>query len=476
MKFAPATPAIEESKAVVPDQDWLATEEEPPRWDQLPGAKCIARWAVELRDAIAGNADAASWRLVGAGAAIEYKDLGLCESVFRRVARDAGLRFVSIPEHAVMGIPLDASCPFAALAPAMVYLEPGDWMLKIKVEKQGRELADSVRDFRQALKSFMTEFNPRLPVVFATAAFDLDDIAEMLRAPGLFDRRFALRPPTTVETGESFLGQLGLENCALSLMDFPHKVGIVVQGYPNDRVRELHLLHLRRKAARENRRLEFVDLVEVGLQGSVETDELVPASDASLRTVAVHEAGHAVVAMIDSAGSNISEYLSIVAVANCKGVSVDSCTHRYATREQTTYASFRHQIRGYLAGRAAEEVVFGAENVSGGAREDLVHASVLSFEAFALLGFSPNMDCADASASNLAVVVAGDDPSEAEEAHVAMLTRQFLADQYREVLSLLHAHRGFLDEVTQCLLQRRTMDQESLSELGRKYLPFSEVR
>lgn len=469
MKFTPATPAIQESKTAALDQDWLATGEEPPSWDQLPGTQCVARWAAELRDAITGGADAGAWRLVGSGAAIEHEDLDLCESMFRRVAHDAGMRFVSIPADAVMGISLDASCPFQDMAPVMIHLEPGDWMTKINVGKQGQEFADSVRAFRQKLKSFMKEFNPGRPVVFATAAYDLDDIAEMLRSPGLFDRRFIVPPPTTLETGLIFLGQLGRDCCAPSLADVPHKVGIVVQSYPGTRVRELHLLHLQRKAAREKRRLEFIDLVEVSVQGSAETDDLPPQSDEFLRLVAVHEAGHAVIAMIDSAGGNIPEYLSIVAVPSCNGVSVDSCTYRYSVRKQTTYASFRHQIRGYLAGRAAEEIVLGPENVSGGSREDLVNANKLSIEAFACLGFAPNMDHPGASASNLAVLI-DDDPSEAEEAHFESLIRQFLADQYREVLALLTTHRCFLDDIAENLLQRKVMDQDMLSDLANKYL------
>ena len=465
MQFAPATSAIRESKTSAPGDGGLTDGDEPPSWDRLPGTQCLARWAEELRDAIAGGADAAAWRLVGSGAAIEYKDIDLCETVLRRVARDAGLRFVSVPADEVMNISLDASCPFPAMAPVMIYLEPGDWMLKINAEKQGQQLADSVRDFRNALKSFMLDFNPRQPVLVATATRDLDDIVPLLRAPGLFDRRFIVRPPTTVEAGLAFLDQLGLDICSPSLADSSHKVGIVVQDYPTIRVRELHLLHLQRKAAREKRWLEFIDLVELGVRGSVEGDEPPPRNDAFPRLVAVHEAGHAAVAMIDSAGGDIPEYLSIIAGPGCSGVSVDSCTYRYSAGKLNTYADFRHQVRVYLAGRAAEEVVFGAENVSGGSREDLVHARVLSFEGFALLGFAPNMDCADASARNLAVVVAGDDPSEAEEAHVHALTRRFLADQYREVLALLVTHRRFLDEIAESLLQRKVMDQDVLADL-----------
>ncbi|MFZ3223237.1 MAG: hypothetical protein WA142_09095 [Rugosibacter sp.] len=458
------TPEIVICKSPLTEPISTSTDEEPPSWESISGAQCIARWAEELRVAVASRCDIPEWRLVGTGAVIENNDLDACKSIFRRVAKDAGLRFLETTKKEVADIFLNAADTFLTVTPVMIYLEPGDWMLKTDAGNAELMLA-----FRKALGSFMKRFNPRQPVIFVTAVYKLTDMADMLRAPGLFDRRFALRSPTPLELGQEFLNQLGRDICAPSLADFPQKLGIIVGEYPGTRLRDLHVLHLQRVAAREKRQLELVDVVAVGFAGSVETDALPTDNPALYRSVAVHEAGHAVVSMIDSSGRNTPDFLSIRETTNYNGVSVDAYLYSYSLRSHLTYRDFRHQIRNYLAGRAAEEVVFGPENVTGGCRSDLINANALATKGFCCLGFVPHMDRVNFSGSNLAIVVS-DEPDQGNDDYFGPMIRKFLADQYQEVIDMLTDNRRFLDEVTDALLQCDIMDQTTLTKLGSKYL------
>jgi cell division protease FtsH len=116
-----------------------------------------------------------------------------------------------------------------------------------------------------------------------------------------------------------------------------------------------------------------------------------PLSPAFGRSVAAHEAGHAAVAILDSNGKNIPDYWSIVPGADFKGVVAESIAYRESLGGRTTYADFRHQIRVRLAGRAAEELAFGPENISSGACGDLESVWKRSSRAFGRWGFAPDM-------------------------------------------------------------------------------------
>ena len=445
-------------------------EDEPvPTWEEFSGARCIAGWATEIKELIASNASKGQWQLIGHGTVVESADLGICEGLFRRVSADAGIAFVSILQDDVLNLPVTQLEEFAQSAPLLVYLKPGDWMLKIDAEKVEKSEADRIREFRNNLKTFMLDFNPDKPVIFSTSTYNLDDMADLFKATDLFGRRFSIPKPTTEKIGQDFLDEIGRDICTPSLLSVADKVGYLIRDeFDNKRLRALYVMHLRRKSAKENRQLEFVDLVEAKVRGTVESDN-VQEEDATFdeQNTLAHEAGHAVVAMVDSAGVNTPEYLSIIPASDYSGISVGSYTFKKLTSCSVTYAQFRHRLRVHLAGRAAEEVIFGAEQVTGGSREDLQNAHKLVAESFACRGFAPHMEREGNSGSNLAVIL--DEPSDSEEAYLETLIRQFMADQYLDTVNLLIANRSLLDDVMAHLREHKVLDQDLLAALGKKH-------
>ena len=124
----------------------------------------------------------------------------------------------------------------------------------------------------------------------------------------------------------------------------------------------------------------------------------------------------------------------------------------------------RHRIRICLAGRAAEEVVFGCHEIgTRGLTNDLENATTMTTRMFATCGMQLDIDDRGCSSDNLAVVV--DTPSPSEMAHVERLTRQFLGNQYRAVLALLEQNRDLLDAIAEALLEQRFLSQEALSTI-----------
>lgn len=137
-----------------------------------------------------------------------------------------------------------------------------------------------------------------------------------------------------------------------------------------------------------------------------------------------------------------------------------------------TYADMRHKVRIGLAGRAAEELVFGPELVSHGSRDDLKRVTLSAASAFAFWGFAPSMEKERQSGSNLSLSGIDDDlfiPS--ESAHTKALVREFLATEYGVVMEVLAVHRSLLDAIAERLLVDAVVDQEALEELVRGHVP-----
>ena len=168
-------------------------------------------------------------------------------------------------------------------------------------------------------------------------------------------------------------------------------------------------------------------------------------------------------AALDSGGKNIPEYTSIVPSVAFSGIVIESYAFHHAHDEMNTYRDFRHNIRICLAGRAAEEVIFGVEGISSGAAGDLENASRHASNAFAFWGFAPQMEKNGRSGSNLGVVFGK--PSLSEMKHVETLVRQFLEEEYEVVKTMLEQNRSLLDAVAERLVADPILGQDELSAI-----------
>ena len=176
-----------------------------------------------------------------------------------------------------------------------------------------------------------------------------------------------------------------------------------------------------------------------------------------LESTAYHEAGHALAAIINSGGAEIPEYATAIPGTLPSGGSfLGVVAHAISNSEHEDYTeSFLdlcHTVRHALAGRAAEELIYGVENVSSGASNDLEKATQLAFRHFAISGFAPGMARAENSGQNLAIYLGLKEglerlASPAQIDRLYGLAREFLASEYAATLELLQSHRRLLDMI-----------------------------
>jgi len=467
-------PEIQElAKSMKADQsnisEWLVLDtlrSQP--WSEECYTGALRAWSNDISVAL-DSKDPVDWRFAGSGVVLFSDELGLCHDLIRRVASEAGFNLWVDNSQGGKIVP-----PLVRLqkrAPSLVLLKPGRWHITRKIADQEVEVNTvEVLEFQEGITREMCGFNPDRPIipVVCLPTDQESSISETLQRPCFFDRFIRLHPMTLEQRGKRFIEEIGRERCGRSVIAAPGKVGFAVkQWFGETRSRALAVLHLQRVHRRSDRLIEMTDVLDVALRGVVEMDQReIAGSTFPRNVVAIHEAGHAVVSIIDSDGENMPDYCTIIPGGDFEGVVVGSLEFHQSKDASMTYAKFRHLIRVSLAGRAAEELAFGPEHVTNGATSDLETCFRRSSQAFMNYGFAPEMKSSMDSGSNLAVVIG--QPSPSEYVHIEEMVRKFLASQYAEVCNILKENNNLLNAVAERMLWDPVVDQFELKEIWRQ--------
>lgn len=437
------------------------------QWREFGHVAKIQGWIEELKNAKDSPITAYDWRLMGRAVMICHPIEELREPLVKKIADEAGYEYIRFSGEAFFELVRERK-PIPGSTPAIIHVEQCAWSGKIEDDKKA---AKELSDFQKiGLPNYLAELPNDLLVIFVVTGKSYVDLNPALRTVGTFDRRFDIAKPTLDELGIWFLNNIGTHLCDDSLLADAGKVGKLIDNeFEARRRQKLIALQMQRLAKREERLLSFDDLVYFAVHGGSETEHKQDEDSATLHRIAVHEAGHALVSIIDSDGRNMPDYTSIMPGAHFKGIVADSYAYSYALTGRYTYEDSRHKIRTQLAGRIAEAVVFGTTKVSTfSARSDLSNATAWAKELVGICGFSAEHENPDAIRDNLAVI--DDEATPSEAAHIEQQTRLFLKRQYEAVELMILENKPFLDAITHALLEKQVLYQSDMSTIFRDIL------
>ncbi|MFW6328303.1 MAG: hypothetical protein ACOC2F_08340 [Bacteroidota bacterium] len=170
-----------------------------------------------------------------------------------------------------------------------------------------------------------------------------------------------------------------------------------------------------------------------------------------LHRVALHEAGHALLRMLNESSGEKLAYISIVPRNNGRLGFVASLPSSSVSHTKKTYLEILEVL---LGGRAAEEVILGSENVSSGAggdeNSDLGKATRLAESMVTRYGFGKNAGLVYADLPN---------PDQEKEAG------ELINDCYRAALSKLYENKERLQKIIDILIKRQEISGNDLREL-----------
>jgi cell division protease FtsH len=315
--------------------------------------------------------------------------------------------------------------------------------------KRGRNQSHNEDD--RTLNQLLVEmdgFTPSDGVVVIAATNRPDDLDAALRRPGRFDRTVTVGLPSAA--GREAILRLHAERRRIPLHP---EVDLTRLAHLSPGSSGAELAHLLNEsaiaAAREGEDQVRWRHVEAARDRMLLGKERVgfTAQDEEWRTVAYHEAGHALVGVVCCPEDGLHK-VTIQPRGQAMGVAFfapDGDRHLYRRRY------LEGQIVKGLAGRAAEELVFGPDAITNGAGHDLVQVNGIARKMVYQLGMG--------SETGL-LVHDGQPGSLSGEAHARMdrEVREILDTLYREAVEILRANRPALDALAKALLERETLD------------------
>jgi len=283
-------------------------------------------------------------------------------------------------------------------------------------------------------------------VLAATNRVDVLDPA-LIRA-GRFDRHVNIHKPDV--KGRACILEVHVKDRRLAenvnLMDIAKSTPGLVGADLANIVNEAALMAVRGGHA-EISVLDFQEAVEKSLVGGVALKNRVISAD-ERRTVAYHEAGHAVV-MHATPHSDPVYKITIIPRGRSGGFTM-------SLPEQDSMLMFRNQIMariiGLMGGRVAEEVF--CQDITSGASNDLQVATQLAEEMVMRLGMSVSGLRVFSRPEGAAIgTPAGQKTFEVLDQAI----NQILEESYQEAKRIINEQKEVVERVTQALLQQETL-------------------
>ena len=193
----------------------------------------------------------------------------------------------------------------------------------------------------------------------------------------------------------------------------------------------------------------FQRVLEQHRMGGPSTGEQSTFSIPERHRIAVHEAGHALIAKLLKVG--IVEKVSILQRGAALGVTV-------VTNEQDTILHSEPEVRAritmLLGGRCAEALVLGT--ISTGASNDLEHISNMAYRMVAEFGFSRNIGPFSYAG------LPDKDHHRGSHAEAIAEARDIIKEIESQCMELLRVNRDSLDRLTEELLEYETVSGETV--------------
>jgi cell division protease FtsH len=330
-------------------------------------------------------------------------------------------------------------------APSIVFIDELD---AVGQARSGHSLN---REQDQTLNQLLVEldgFGARDQVVVMAASNRLQDLDPALLRPGRFDRQIFIQPP-------DLKGRRAILEVHMRGKPLGEDVDVDSVARQTAGLTGADLANICNEAAisagRKNRATlvqeDFVYALERVVAG---LQQRRVVTDKDKRILAYHEGGHALVSHLVG---NQPEKATIIA----RGTTLGYVLH---LPEEERYLETKEELLAWmvmaLAGRAAEEIVFG--RVTNGAANDLEKVTQIARAMVFDWGMGESVTSRTMRADNYAL---SEETKRLRDSEQALLTDH----AYEEAQRLLSHHRIALDRIASALLERETLAREELVEL-----------
>jgi len=393
----------------------------------------------------------------------------------RAVAGEAGVPFFSISgsEFVEMFVGVGASRvrdlfeQAKSNAPCIVFIDEIDAVGR----QRGAGLGGGNDEREQTLNQLLTEMdgfegNTGIIIIAATNRPDVLDSA--LLRPGRFDRQVVVDRPdyqgrleilNVHARGKTLAKDVDLEKIARRTPGF---TGADLSNLLN----EAAILAARRNLT-EISMDEINDAIDRVLAGPEKKDRVMSEKRKTL--VAFHEAGHALVGALMPDYDPVQK-ISIIPRGRAGGLTWFTPNEDQMDSGLYSRSYLQNQMAVALGGRIAEEIVFGEEEVTTGASNDLQQVARVARQMVTRFGMSDRLGPVALGRPQGNVFLGRDimaerDFSEETAATIDDEVRNLVEQAYRRAKEVLVSNRAVLDRLAEMLVEKETVDAEELQTL-----------
>nr|WP_199307379.1 ATP-dependent zinc metalloprotease FtsH3 [Alkalinema sp. FACHB-956] len=393
----------------------------------------------------------------------------------KAVAGEAGVPFFSISgsEFVEMFVGVGASRvrdlfeQAKTNAPCIVFIDEIDAVGR----QRGAGLGGGNDEREQTLNQLLTEMdgfegNTGIIIIAATNRPDVLDAA--LLRPGRFDRQVVVDRPDYAgrfevlkvhARGKTLGKDVDLEKIARRTPGF---TGADLSNLLN----EAAILAARRNLT-EISMDEVNDAIDRVLAGPEKKDRVM--SEKRKELVAYHEAGHAIVGALMPDYDPVQK-ISIIPRGRAGGLTWFTPSEERMDSGLYSRSYLQNQMAVALGGRVAEEIIFGDEEVTTGASNDLQQVARVARQMVMRFGMSDRLGPVALGRSSGSMFLGRDimserDFSEETAATVDDEVRNLVDQAYRRCKQVLTENRHILDKLAAMLIEKETVDAEELQEL-----------
>ena len=393
----------------------------------------------------------------------------------KAVAGEAGVPFFSISgsEFVEMFVGVGASRvrdlfeQAKSNAPCIVFIDEIDAVGR----QRGAGLGGGNDEREQTLNQLLTEMdgfegNTGIIIIAATNRPDVLDAA--LMRPGRFDRQVVVDRPdykgrleilNVHSRGKTLSKDIDLEKIARRTPGF---TGADLSNLLN----ESAILAARRNLT-EISMDEVNDAIDRVLAGPEKKDRVMSEKRKTL--VAYHEAGHALVGALMPDYDPVQK-ISIIPRGQAGGLTWFTPNEDQMDSGLYSRSYLQNQMAVALGGRIAEEIMFGEEEVTTGASNDLQQVARVARQMVTRFGMSDRLGPVALGRQQGNPFMGRDimserDFSEETAATIDDEVRNLVEQAYRRAKDVLVKNRDVLDKISLQLIEKETVDSEELQKI-----------
>lgn len=356
-------------------------------------------------------------------------------------------------------------------APCIIFVDEIDAIGKSRAKSGGFGGNDERESTLNQLLVEMDGFGTNEHIVVLAGTNRPDVLDPALLRPGRFDRHIAVDRPDVSGRNQIFkvhLRPLRLSALLPALDNFAQKLAVLTPGFSGADIANVcneAALHAARHGHDYVEEKDFESAIERVIAGLERKSRVL--SKEEKKTVAYHEAGHAVCGWFLEHADPLLKVSIIPRGVGALGYAQYLPPDRYLLSTPQLF----DRICMTLGGRVSEEIFFGTDQITTGAQDDLQKITRMAFEAVANYGMNAIVGPVSYGG--------GEGQRETFQKPFSEKTGEMLDNEVRKMINLAHRRttelltdkRSSVEKVAQCLLEKEILTREDMiSLLGKR--PF----